>query len=390
MKLAKWDFLKIIRDSKSRVLLIGLFLFIGSFSYFYQQNEFLDLSDEYLSESHIYLDTFNALTDSSLATEQGQEIDRRLARNQTISGMLAFIIGQDEGNTVQDLESVVGDFVEQSMELNENVLFFYDQTDFPQYDALIRLMPPREVALEQYELYAYMAERGIQVDANQASPGMALYSLIQLLSGVFIIIIAAVIGADSFSRDQESNWSITQGLPVTWHRQWYTRTAIHWSLMWIVILVGIVTSFLISLIGADSTALNYPVPLYQGENVAYVSVLTYTVIVTILVMILSYLALRLAIGMSFIFRNIYLTIALVLMVFFIPYTFLIIPPMSDVNPLLYLQISPALEQWWYPLNTQLWQMLLSFAVLFIVIELVFLYVFTLIPTRMGKLERRRK
>ncbi len=390
MRLAKWDFLKIIRDAKSRVLLIGLFLFIGTFSYFYQQGEFLNLSQEYVGSSSSYLQTYNALTDESLATEQGQEIDRRLARNQTISGMLAFIIGEEQGNTVDDLEEVVGDFVDQSMELNENILFFYDQKDFPQYDALTRLLPPEEQAIEQFRMYEYMSDRGIEVDSNQASPGMALYSLIQLLSGVFIIIIAAVSGADSFSRDQESNWSVTQGLPITWQRQWNTRTIIHWSLLWGVILLGIVTSFLISLIGAGSTALDYPVPLYQGENVAYVSVLQYAVIVTILVMMLSYLALKLSIGMSFVFRNIYLTVALVLGVFFIPYAFLIMPPVSEMNPLLYLQIAPALEQWWYPLNTLMWQMILSFIILYIVIELVFWYVFTLIPTRTGKLERRRK
>lgn len=390
MRLAKWHFLKIIRDAKSRVLLIGLFLFIGTFSYFYQQGEFLNLSQEYVGSSSSYLQTYNALTDESLATEQGQEIDRRLARNQTISGMLAFIIGEEQGNTVDDLEEVVGDFVDQSMELNENILFFYDQKDFPQYDALTRLLPPEEQAIEQFRMYEYMSDRGIEVDSNQASPGMALYSLIQLLSGVFIIIIAAVSGADSFSRDQESNWSVTQGLPITWQRQWNTRAIIHWSLLWGVILLGIVTSFLISLIGAGSTALDYPVPLYQGENVAYVSVLQYAVIVTILVMMLSYLALKLSIGMSFVFRNIYLTVALVLGVFFIPYAFLIIPPVSEMNPLLYLQIAPALEQWWYPLNTLMWQMILSFIILYIVIELVFWYVFTLIPTRTGKLERRRK
>lgn len=390
MRLAKWDFLKIIRDAKSRVLLIGLFLFIGTFSYFYQQGEFLNLSQEYVGSSSSYLQTYNALTDESLATEQGQEIDRRLARNQTISGMLAFIIGEEQGNTVDDLEEVVGDFVDQSMELNENILFFYDQKDFPQYDALTRLLPPEEQAIEQFRMYEYMSDRGIEVDSNQASPGMALYSLIQLLSGVFIIIIAAVSGADSFSRDQESNWSVTQGLPITWQRQWNTRAIIHWSLLWGVILLGIVTSFLISLIGAGSTALDYPVPLYQGENVAYVSVLQYAVIVTILVMMLSYLALKLSIGMSFVFRNIYLTVALVLGVCFIPYAFLIIPPVSEMNPLLYLQIAPALEQWWYPLNTLMWQMILSFIILYIVIELVFWYVFTLIPTRTGKLERRRK
>ena len=390
MNLAKWDFLKIIRDTKSRVLLIGLFLFIGTFSYFYQQGEFLNLSQEYVGNSNAYLDTYNSLTEENLSTEQGQEIDRRLARNQSISGMLAFIIGEGEGNTVDDLEEIVGDFVEQSLELNENILFFYAQEDFPQYDALTRLLPPEEQAIEQFRMYEYMSERDIQVDSNQASPGMALYHLVQLLSGVFIIIIAAVSGADSFSRDQESNWSITQGLPVTWQRQWNARTFIHWGLIWIVILAGIVTSFLISIIGAGSTALDYPVPLYRGENVAYISVIQYAVIVTILVMMLSYLALKLSIGMSFIFRNIYLTVALVLGVFFIPYVFLIVPPVSEMNPLLYLQIAPVLEQWWYPLNTLMWQLILSFILLYIVIEIVFWYVFTLIPTRAGKLERRRQ
>lgn len=390
MRLSRWNLKKILRDTKTRVLLIGLFLFIGSYSYFYQQGEFPSLSNAYVSESHTYLQTYNALGVEVLSTEQGQEIDRRLARNQTISGMLAFIADQDQGNTVADLENVVGDFVEQSRELNENILYFYDQTDFEQYDTLVRLLPPREHAIEQFRLFAYMEARDIQFDADQRSPGMAMYQLIQLLSGVFIIVIAVVIGADSFTRDQENNWSITQGLPITWQSQWRNRTHIHWSLLWLVILLGIGVSFVVSMIGSERLSLDMAVPLYQGENVAYVNVLQYVVIVLILIMMLSYLALKLSIGVSFIFRNIYLTVAVVLGVFFIPYAFFVIPPMSDLNPLLYLQISPVLEQWWYPLNTQLWQMLLSFVAMFIVIELVFLYVFTLIPTRIGKLERRRQ
>ena len=68
MNLLKWDFLKIIRDTKSRVLLVGLFLFIGTFSYFYQQGEFLNLSQEYVGNSNAYLDTYNSLTEGLHAT----------------------------------------------------------------------------------------------------------------------------------------------------------------------------------------------------------------------------------------------------------------------------------------------------------------------------------
>lgn len=122
----------------------------------------------------------------------------------------------------------------------------------------------------------------------------------------------------------------------------------------------------------------------------YISIMEYAVIALLLTMGLSYIIVKLSTGLSWVFRNIYLTITIVVAVFYLPYVFALTGPAASWNPFLYLQIIPVLEGSWGSLkDVTITKLIISLGILYIIVEVLFYFIFKLIPTRTGKLERRR-
>lgn len=390
MRLFKWDFLKIIRDWKVRILLVSLFLFLASYSAFYQDRSPALPLDELRSEYEDTQQIFHAIPQNHFETKTGQKVYDKLARQQSIIGMQRYILGEQEGNTVEGLENVVSDYVDQGLELAENRLYFYEADDFESQELLLSFMPSEQDIKNELKFLTYLKENNVDIDWNPLSPSLVLFNLINIVSGIFIFIIAAIFGADRFSKDQESNWSISQGIPYSWAHQWRQRTFISWGLIWIITLAGIGLSYFFSTLLADSGTLNYPVPLYAGEETVYISIMEYAVIALLLTMGLSYIIVKLSTGLSWVFRNIYLTITIVVAVFYLPYVFALTGPAASWNPFLYLQIIPVLEGSWGSLkDVTITKLIISLGILYIIVEVLFYFIFKLIPTRTGKLERRR-
>lgn len=390
MKLFKWDFLKIIRDWKVRILLVSLFLFLASYSAFYQDRSPALPLDELRSEYEDTQQIFHAIPQNHFETKTGQKVYDKLARQQSIIGMQRYILGEQEGNTVEGLENVVSDYVDQGLELAKNRLYFYEADDFESQELLLSFMPSEQDIKNELKFLTYLKENNVDIDWNPLSPSLVLFNLINIVSGIFIFIIAAIFGADRFSKDQESNWSISQGIPYSWAHQWRQRTFISWGLIWIITLAGIGLSYFFSTLLADSGTLNYPVPLYAGEEMVYISIMEYAVIALLLTMGLSYIIVKLSTGLSWVFRNIYLTITIVVAVFYLPYVFALTGPAASWNPFLYLQIIPVLEGSWGSLkDVTITKLISSLGILYIIVEVLFYFIFKLIPTRTGKLERRR-
>lgn len=390
MKLFKWDFLKIIRDWKVRILLVSLFLFLASYSAFYQDRSPALPLDELRSEYEDTQQIFHAIPQNHFETKTGQKVYDKLASQQSIIGMQRYILGEQEGNTVEGLENVVSDYVDQGLELAKNRLYFYEADDFESQELLLSFMPSEQDIKNELKFLTYLKENNVDIDWNPLSPSLVLFNLINIVSGIFIFIIAAIFGADRFSKDQESNWSISQGIPYSWAHQWRQRTFISWGLIWIITLAGIGLSYFFSTLLADSGTLNYPVPLYAGEETVYISIMEYAVIALLLTMGLSYIIVKLSTGLSWVFRNIYLTITIVVAVFYLPYVFALTGPAASWNPFLYLQIIPVLEGSWGSLkDVTITKLIISLGILYIIVEVLFYFIFKLIPTRTGKLERRR-
>lgn len=389
MRLFKWEMLKILRDWKVRILLLALLVFLATFSSFYQ-NQNVSLPLENIREQYAQVENvYYASPEAHLSTEVGEYVDELLAENQWLLGMQRYILNQRDGNTVDGLEDLVGDYVEQGMQINENILTLHGLTEFESYPLLVENLPTVEEVEAEMQFLTYLSENDVDIDWNPMSPSLVLFELINTVAGVFLFIVAAVMGADRFSLDQERNWSITQGIPLSWHFQWRMRTFINWMLIWTVSILGIVISYFVSTMREDTGTLMYPVQLYGPTYVEHISVLSYAIVVTLLVMVLSYLIIKLSVGLSWVFRNIYLTIAIVVGVFFIPYVFIVVPAGNGMNPLLYLQIEPVLNGFWDPMFVNIPRMIVAFVLIFLIIEVLFFFIFQRIPTRTGKLERRK-
>ncbi|MCG1010701.1 hypothetical protein J4760_11795 [Salinicoccus sp. ID82-1] len=390
MRLFRWETLKVVRDWKVRILLAALLLFVATYSTLYQNRTIQLPVDETIAQ---YTDTqnlFRAIPEAHFETETGQDIYDRLARQQQILGMQRFILSEKEGNTVEGLEEIVSDYVDQGIEMAENQLYFYKADDFESQELLLSFMPCEAEINNRLKFLNYLDENDVAIDWNPMSPSLVLHALVNIIAGVFIYIIAAIFGADRFSRDQENNWSITQGLPYTWKFQWRQRTVISWILIWATLIIGVLISYFVSRLSTDTGTLMYPVQLYAGENAIYISILQYVIMTLALAMALSYIIIKLSTGLSWVFRNIYLTITIVVAIFFIPYIFTVVSPLGSWNPFLYLQLLPVLEGEWAEVgDVNITKMLVAIVLLYILIEILFHFIFKLIPTRTGRLERRK-
>ncbi|GAB3058736.1 hypothetical protein ACFOU0_04395 [Salinicoccus sesuvii] len=390
MRLFKWETLKVLRDWKVRILLAALILFVATYSTLYQNRSVELPIEETRAQYRETQDLFHAIPQQHFETEVGQGVYDRLARQQSILGMQSFILSEKEGNTVEGLEDIVSDYVDQGIELAENQLYFHAEDGFESQELLLEFIPSETEINNTLKFLNYLQENDVAIDWNPMSPSLVLYTLINIIAGVFIYIIAAIFGADRFSRDQENNWSITQGLPYTWKFQWRQRTFISWVLIWVTLIIGILISYFVSRVFNDTGTLMYPVQLYSGADAVYISVLQYVITTLLLAMLLSYVIIKLSTGLSWMFRNIYLTITIVVAIFFIPYLFTIISPLSSWNPLLYLQLLPVLEGEWSDIgNVTIVKLLMAILLFYILIEILFNFIFKLIPTRTGKLERRK-
>jgi len=390
MHMFKWDLLKILRDWKVRIILIALFLFIASFSTLYQ-NRSIELPLEETREQYDQtFAIFNVIPDEDFETETGQEIYDKLAEQQEILGNQRYILNQKEGNTVEGLEDIVSDYVEQGIIMTEHQLSFYEADDFESQELLISFIPSEEELEEDLRFLNYLQEENVEIDWNPMSPSLVLFNLVNLVSGVVTFIIAAILGADRFSRDQEHHWSITQGVPLSWSAQWRIRTLISWVLIWLAVIAGVFISYWINTLSSDSGTIRYPVSILGGDNAEYISILEYSLLVILLSMILSYIIVKLSTGLSFVFRNIYLTITLIIVIFYIPVILLQFPAMAEWNPLTYLQIQPLISgEYAISENISVPRIIINFIILYIILEIIFYFIFKLIPTRTGKLERRK-
>ena len=390
MRMFKWEALKITRDWKVRIILVALFLFTASFSLLYQ-NRTLELPLEETREQYeVTQQIFHVIPEEDFDTEAGREIYDKLARQQEILGNQRFILNQRQGNTVDGLEDVVSDYVEQGLIMVENQLSFHEADEFESQELLLNFIPSEEELNDELKFLQYLQENGVDIDWNPISPPLVLFNLVNLISGVVIFIIAAILGADRFSKDQAFHWSITQGVPLSMGVQWRMRTVISWGLIWFSVIAGVLISYGINTWTVDSGTLRYPVSIFSGENAEYISVLEYSVLVILLSMMLSYIIVKLSTGLSFIFRNVYLTITIVIAVFYIPVVLLQFPAMAEWNPLTYLQIRPLISgEYTISENIGVPRIIVNFIILYIMLEIIFHFIFKLIPTRTGRLERRK-
>lgn len=392
MGLAKWHWLKLVREWKTRIILIAFLIFFSSFSLFYRQQS-LDLPlDEARSQYEVTQQLFHIIPEAHFEGELGTEVYDLLAQQQRLYGMQRYILSEKEGNTVEAMVSVVDNYLDNGRTIAENQLRLWEMTDFESYLVLTGTLPDREELQQELAFYTYLDDHQLNIEWNPYSASQVLYQQAELIVGIVLFVFAALLAADRFTQDQKNNWSVTQGNPISWKKQWHQRSAQLWGLMWVVTGTGMLVSYGVSVVRESTGSLWYPIGVFFGEKIEYIATWQYIGMLVFLGMILSYILLLFSTGLSWMIRNIYLTIGLTISVYFIPYIWQLMGPFSSWQPSLYLHIVPvvkgatAAELGISSINT--WKIVLSFGVCLLLLEGIFALIFQLIPTKTMGLKRR--
>lgn len=391
-KIAKWNWLRIIRDWKTRILLLLFLVFFGSFSLLYRQQNVtfpvLEMSEEYEDERQIY----RLIPREDFEGELGQEVQGRLGSNSVALGVNRYILSRRAGNEISGIE-LLPDFIENGRTLVENNLFLHEATAFNSHDLLVdEYLPPLNEVEEQARFYDALEESGLDIEWNPFSAAQMVKTSVDLLTGITLFLLIAILAADHFTKDQEQNWSATHGWPIPWKTQWRLRSGYLWGLFWLVILLGSVVSYFISLQIETSGSFIYPVAIFQQGVVQYIPLWQYLLITLALSMVLSYVLFLITTGFSWIFRNFYLTIILTSMLFILPQIWNVVPAFSSWQPSLYLNIFGVL-QGTTAAATGLsgvvwWKGFIVYGGMILGLEVIYNKVFSYIPSATSGLQRR--
>lgn len=393
-KIAKWNWLRIIRDWKTRILLLLFLVFFGSFSLLYRQQNVtfpvFEMSEEYEDERQIY----RLIPKDHFEGELGQEVQKTLGSNSVALGVNRFILGTRAGNEITGVD-FLPDFIENGRTLVENNLFLHHAKEFASHELLVdEYLPPLAEVEEQARFYDALEESGLDIEWNPFSSAQITKTGIELLTGITLFLMIAILAADHFTKDQEQNWSATHGWPIRWKTQWRLRSGYLWGLLWAALLIGSVMSYLISLQIETRSSFNYPVGIFQQGAIYYIPMWQYLIIAVLLSMALSYVLLLVTTGLSWIFRNFYLTIILVSSLYLLPQIWNFIPAFSSWQPSLYLNILGVLDGT-TAASTGLsgvvwWKGFIIYVMIIFALEGVFGKVFSFIPTATSGLQRREQ
>lgn len=393
-KIVKWNGLRILRDWKTRILLALFLVFFGSFSLLYRQQNVtfpaIEMSEEYEDERQIY----RLIPQSHFDSELGREVQNALGSNSVALGVNRYILSQRSGNEIKGMSSLP-DYIENGRTIVENNLFLYSAEEFESYDLLVdTYLPPLEEVLEQERFYDQLEASGLDIEWNPYSASQMTKGELEILSGLTLFLFIAILAADHFTKDQEDHWSATQGWPIPWKTQWRLRSGFLAGLFWLTTLIGIGISYIISLGMESKGSFNYPTALFQKGAVYYVPLWQYLLICLTMTIALSYVLFLTTTGLSWIFRNFYLSILLVVSIFLLPQMWNILPAFSSWQPSLYLNILGVLDGS-VAASTGLsgvvwWKGFILYGVIILALEWMFSKVFSYIPTATSGLQRREQ
>lgn len=394
MHLAKWELKKLLRDWKTRILLLGFFLFFSSFSLLYKQQT-LSFPEQEMNEQYQTIHTiFNAIPRSVFEGPDGQEVYDNLAELQSLYGIQLYILSKRDGNIITGFENVFDSYLENGAKIAANNATLLTLTDFKYYDFLIEYLPDAEKIQQDVAFYDYMEKYNLDIEWNTFSASNIFLQEVNIMVGVVLFLFVALLGCDRFTRDQAKYWSITHGIPVPWRKQWHIRSGQLWGLMWVVSLCGLFISYIISFFTETPGSLWQPVMLYTPSGYVPVAIWQYALLALGMAVLLSYFLMLITVGLSWVFRTIYFTLILTLSLYFIPQFWQVIQPFSSWQPSLYFQIQPVLTGR-MTLETGIpgiyfWKGFVLMLIVFILIEILFAYIFDCIQTQSIGLRRRAK
>ena len=389
----KWNGRLLLRDWKTRILLMGFLLFLSTFSLLYRQQNVvlpeMQLRSEY-SDAH---NIFRLIPDAHFEGELGEEVEQRLGRNSSLIGLNQYIMTQREGNSIEGLEDVVSDYLANGRQMAENNLFLHEATAFESHDILTsEYLPSRYEIEQQLAFFNALADNGLDIEWNPYASSQILQQQLELFVSTVLFIAIALLAGDHFTKDQQKNYSVTQGLPVPMKTQWRGRSFLLWLMTWLIALTGMTVSYGVSLFFETSGSLNYPIELYLNQSVTYIPLWQYGLLLVALGMVVSYLFLLIISGLSWMIRNIYLTLFIVAGLVLLPQIWTFIDPVTSWQPSFYTNVVSVVTgesalRFDLP-GIEFWKLPIVALGVWLALEGIFHLIFKLIPTQRLGLKRR--
>ncbi len=389
----KWNGRLLLRDWKTRILLMGFLLFLSTFSLLYRQQNVvlpeMQLRSEY-SDAH---NIFRLIPDAHFEGELGEEVEQRLGRNSSLIGLNQYIMTQREGNSIEGLEDVVSDYLANGRQMAENNLFLHEATAFESHDILTsEYLPSRYEIEQQLAFFNALADNGLDIEWNPYASSQILQQQLELFVSIVLFIAIALLAGDHFTKDQQKNYSVTQGLPVPMKTQWRGRSFLLWLMTWLIALTGMTVSYGVSLFFETSGSLNYPIELYLNQSVTYIPLWQYGLLLVALGMVVSYLFLLIISGLSWMIRNIYLTLFIVAGLVLLPQIWTFIDPVTSWQPSFYTNVVSVVTgesalRFDLP-GIEFWKLPIVALGVWLALEGIFHLIFKLIPTQRLGLKRR--
>ena len=348
----------------------------------------VEMSEEYQDERQIY----RLIPKNHFETELGQEVQKALGSNSVSLGINRYILNRRQGNSVEGVDGLPN-YIENGQQIVENNLFLYEAKEFESYDLLRDVyLPNIEQVKEEERFFKALEKSGLNIEWNPYSASQMIKVEFELLAGISLFFFLALLGADQFTKDQQKHWSITQGLPIPWKKQWHLRTRILWGMFGISFLLGSMLSYFFSLLFETRGSFYYPTAIYYNNQINYIPLWQYLLITIFLVLALSYLLLAIITALSWISKNIYLTILLSVSIIFLPQVWTFIQPISSWQPSLYFNLLEVLNgQMAAKTNLEgvfWWKAIPAFLLSGLLINLLMSRIFSYIPTQTTGLQRR--
>lgn len=294
----------LLNNRKNWLLGIVVLLFFPLYFTIYSQTEPETLRDKKIKESEEFETIFYQFSDKFRETPEGKEIYNNLTEQLSLINMQRYYIRLGE----DDL------YIDNGLKLNELRLLMHESGNkgIPKY-----LVVPKEEIFKEEALLRYNKEHKLPLQPDPFVASNYLPVALNTISGLIFCLIVLIAGSGMLAHEQQ-NRSVVSGFPISFMKKINGKVGLHFIQIFLFLILGISLGVIYV---AQKTAIgNFasPVLLYQNGDFEAVSTGSYLVNMLIALALITLLLLFGTALLNLLTRNMYATILILLLIFFLP------------------------------------------------------------------------
>ena len=294
----------LLSNRKNWLLGIIVLLFFPLYFSVYSQTEAETLSEKKLKESEKFTTTFFQFPDAFRETPEGKEIYDNLTEQLSLINMQRYYVRIRE-----DVH-----YVDNGLRLNELRLQMHERGNkgISQY-----LVVPKEEIFKEEALLRYNKEHQLPLQPDPFVASNYLPVAMNTISGLFFCLFVLIAGSGMLVHEQQ-NRSVVSGFPISFMKKINGKVSIHFIQIFLFLILGISLGGIYVAKKAAIGNFATPVLLFQNGDFVAVSTGTYLVYMLIALALITLLLLYGTALLNLLTRNMYATVLILLVVFFLP------------------------------------------------------------------------